>query len=127
MDQGNLLFYRNLGMSLVRANQVDKAIELWQEELKRPTRDELAILNDIAWLCATHPDKAVRNGQEALKLARQAVQESRGLVPETLDTLAAALAEEGQFIAAQGACGRAIALATAQHRPGNLPWRSKAA
>ncbi len=116
--QGNLPFFRNLGLSLVRAGQIDKAIELWLEELNRPTPDELAILNDIAWLRATHPDKALRNGQEALKLARQVVQESRGQIPETLDTLAAAYAEGGQFTAALEACRQAIALTTAQHRSG---------
>ena len=79
--RGDLLLCRNLGLSLVRANQVDEAVELWQEELKRPTPDELAILNDIAWLRATHPDKAVRDGPEAVKLARQAVQKTRRTGP----------------------------------------------
>lgn len=117
-DQCNWLFCRNLGLALVRANEVDKAIELWLEELNRPTPDELAILNDIAWLRATHPNRAFRNGPEAVKIARQAEEKTRGLVPEVLDALAAAHAEDGQFIAAQEACQRAIALAAAQHRTG---------
>ncbi len=116
--QCDLFFCRNLGLSLVRANQVDEAIELWQEELKRPTPDELAILNDIAWLRATHPNPAFRNGQEAVKIAGDLVRKSQGHIPETLDTLAAAEAEEGQFLAAQETCRRAIALANSQYRSG---------
>ena len=117
-NRGKPLFSRNLGLALVRANQIDRAIQLWQEEVQRPTPDELALLNDMAWLRATHPNKAFRNGQEALKLAHQAVQETSGHVPEILDTLAAAYAEEGQFSAAQEECQRAIDLAMAQRRRG---------
>ncbi len=112
------LFCRNIGRSLVRLGQVEPAITLWQAEVDRNVDDWLVILNDIAWLRATHPDKAIRNGPEAERLARQAVESTGGRVPEALDTLAAACAEEGHFGEAQEHCVRAIELAQAQRRSG---------
>ncbi|MDZ7668598.1 MAG: hypothetical protein U5Q16_03960 [Gammaproteobacteria bacterium] len=52
-------------------------------------------LNDYAWLLATSPFEQVRNGQQAVTLALQAV--SRNRSPGYLDTLAAAYAETGKF------------------------------
>jgi uncharacterized protein len=52
-------------------------------------------LNDYAWLLATSPFETIRNGQQALTLALQAVE--RQPTPSHLDTLAAAYAETGKF------------------------------
>ena len=75
--------------------------------------DQLSIGNDIAWLRATHPNPAFRDGPQALKMAEQLVQQSHAMIPEILDTLAAALADEKQFVGAEKVCERAISLATA--------------
>src|SRR5262249_33124197 len=65
----------------------------------------------LAWVLATHPDAAVRNPDEALRLARHATQASGNRDPEMLDTLAAAPAASGQLCDAIATSGRAPALA----------------
>jgi tetratricopeptide (TPR) repeat protein len=115
---GSALFCRNIGRSLVRLGQVEAAIELWQAEVDRNVEDWMAIANDIAWLRATYPDKMARHGAEAEKLARQIVEATGGRAPETLDTLAAACAEEGRFAEARDLCEQAIELAREQHHGG---------
>lgn len=65
-------------------------------------------LNDYAWLLATSPFDRVRNGQQALTLALQAVDRRR--VPAYLDTLAAAYAETGKFQQAVETQREALAL-----------------
>lgn len=52
-------------------------------------------LNDYAWLLATSSHDRIRNGQQALTLALQAVARQRSAA--YLDTLAAAYAETGKF------------------------------
>jgi TPR repeat protein len=58
-------------------------------------QNHVQALNDYAWLLATSAFDQVRNGQQALTLALQAVDRRR--IPAYLDTLAAAYAETGKF------------------------------
>ncbi len=51
----------------------------------------------MAWILATSVDSSVRNGSEALVLARRAAQLTAGKNPMALDALAAAYAETGKF------------------------------
>ena len=55
------------------------------------------MLNDLAWLLATHEDTEIRDGVEAVDLAERACQLVDYKVPVVVDTLAAAYAETGQF------------------------------
>src|SRR5439155_25185969 len=54
-------------------------------------------MNDLAWLLATHPDEKFRDPQESLHLAQNAYRISRSREPLSLDTVAAALADQGKF------------------------------
>ena len=65
----------------------------------------------LAWMLATCPDASVRNGAEAVAIARQLVQARRAPDPLLLTTLAAAYAETGQFPQAVATAERALALA----------------
>lgn len=67
--------------------------------------------NDLAWLLATSPDSTVRDPEEALRLATQAVTLSGGNDPTVLDTRATAEAAAGRFDAAVETERQAIALA----------------
>ena len=69
--------------------------------------------NNLAWVLATHPDKRVRNGNEAVRLAELAVKAKRGAAPGLLDTLAAAYAEDHRFEDAVTIARRAIEQAQA--------------
>jgi tetratricopeptide (TPR) repeat protein len=66
------------------------------EAALRLAPEDLMILNSLAWLLATCPDDAVRDGPRAVELAAKAVA-GAGDHPEPIDTLAAALAECGRF------------------------------
>lgn len=61
-----------------------------------------------AWLRATSRDADIRNGKKALNDAKQACKLSHNNDPQSLDTLAAAYAEVGDFEAAVDAEDRAI-------------------
>ena len=86
-----------------------RAADLWERVLARdpfhPVREQLA------WMRATHPDAALRDGTRALELARAMDDESGGKDPRRLGLLAAALAETGDFAAAHDAAMRASILA----------------
>ena len=71
-------------------------------------------MNQAAWLMATSSDASLRNGADAVELARRAVQLVGEREPTTLDTLAAAYAEAGRFPDAVQTARRALTLARQQ-------------
>jgi protein O-mannosyl-transferase len=84
-----------------------------RRELLRSRPDDVPLLNELAWLLATNPNESLRNGTEALELARRAERLSGGQKPAILATLAAAYANAGQFSEAIAAAQRALDLANA--------------
>jgi serine/threonine protein kinase len=64
-------------------------------------RGDLAALNNLAWIMATSADSAVRDGRTAVAFAEKAVAKTARKDPGTLDTLAAAYAEAGDFAKAE--------------------------
>ncbi len=104
-----------LGTALRRQGKFAEALAHWREGLRlRP--DNIILLNDTACLLATSPEASIRNGKEAVELAKKCVELSGGKVPEFLDTLAAAYAEAGQFPEAVKTAEEALALATSQKK-----------
>ncbi len=67
-------------------------------------------LSHAAWALATTPQRDLRDGQQALKLAERACQQSLQRVPWCLNVLAAAYAELGDFDRAQLWQRRALAV-----------------
>jgi Tfp pilus assembly protein PilF len=91
-----------------------EAIRHYQAALKaQPDQEE--VLNNLAWLLATCPEAAFRNGPEAVRLATRACELTRYGQPLLIGTLAAAQAEAGDFHAAIATAERATTLATALH------------
>lgn len=87
------LFRREL---LAKMQAWDKLAADCQEALTRDAKDANA-LNALARLRATCPDETFRNGQEAVELAQKASDLRQGKDAGSLDTLAAAYAEAGDF------------------------------
>ncbi len=101
----------NLALILTREGEFKQAAGHYEECLKNAPEDADATGN-LAWLYATCPDAAARNGARAVELARGFERlmggESGG--PRVFDILAAALAEDGQFEKAVEAARTSIRL-----------------
>ena len=67
--------------------------------------------NNLVWHLATHPDDEVRDGQEALRLVTDAIEQSGDTDALILDLLAAAQAECGLFDEAVTSARKAVAMA----------------
>jgi Flp pilus assembly protein TadD len=55
------------------------------------------VLNNLAWILASYPDAAIRNGAEAVRLAERACQLTEYQDATMISTLGAAYAEAGRF------------------------------
>jgi len=99
----------DLGALLASKGEVKEAIAAWRQTLSFDA-DNPDAANNIAWMRATAADADLRNGKEAVDLARLALR-SGGENPVSLRTLAAAQAENGQFEEAIAIAERAEALA----------------
>lgn len=111
-DPNNVNIYGQLGDALRRQGKNAEAAEQWRKATElQPSA--LSSVYQLAWLLATCPDAAVRNGADAVELASRAVQLSRGKDPAILGVLAAAYAENKQFSEAIEAADRAVAAASA--------------
>jgi tetratricopeptide (TPR) repeat protein len=86
----------SLGDALDAQGRTAEALEHWRAAIELEPNDAKA-LRRAAWVLATSPDAAIRNGGEALQFAVRAVELSAGKDARVLDTLAAAYAEKGQF------------------------------
>ena len=73
--------------------------------------DSSTILNDLAWLLATSPDPALRDGQNAVRFAEHGCALTGSKNPTLLSTLAAAYAEVGRFSDAINKGEEALSLA----------------
>ena len=107
----------NLAMALHGQGKIAEAAVQWREAV-RLQPNQVAFANCLAWVLATCPEASVRNGPEAVKLARRAVQLSGGREPAMLGTLAAAYAEAGRFAEAVQTARQALELATQQNNQG---------
>ena len=84
----------------------EKILKFWPENAE--------VKNNLAWVLATCPDAALRNGLRAVELATAADRSSGGANATVLDTLAAACAEAGQYTNAVAAARRALEAAAGQ-------------
>lgn len=111
LDPLNADYQRDWGRLLILAGDPQAAIERLRRALQlRP--HWIPAANDLAWLLATHPDDAVRDGAEAVRLAERNQSQSdlpAESVPGLLDTLAAAYAEAGRFDEATATAEKAAA------------------
>ena len=103
----------NLAAALVARARFGEAASHYRTVLRlQPTSADAC--NNLARLLATCPDASVRNGAEAIRLARYAVEDLGSRDPLVLDTLAAAYAEVGRFPDAIRVAQQAASLAAQQ-------------
>lgn len=102
----------NLGLALWASGKSREAVAQYHKVLELKPDWPIAA-KSLAWILATHKDKTLRNGPEALKWAQVAFRGKYQTDPEVLDTLAAAYAEGGQFAEAVRAARQALSLAEA--------------
>ncbi|MGA2265973.1 MAG: fused MFS/spermidine synthase [Phycisphaerae bacterium] len=105
-----------LGLLLYSQGQIRQAIEYCTRAVEAKP-DWVDAMNSLAWMLATSPDPALRNGAKALSLAER-VNQLVSNNAEILDTLAAALAETGQFDRAVSTARQAEALARSSGQGG---------
>jgi cytochrome c-type biogenesis protein CcmH/NrfG len=108
--------HNDLGVLLVQNGDVRGGIEQWKISLQLDPNDGNA-LNNLAWILATYPVEAIRDGKQAVELAGKATTLPGGTAPLVLRTLAAAYAEAGDFSNAIDTAQRALDLAAAQNNP----------
>ena len=90
--------------AVTRLGRHREAADAYRQAL-RTYPGEARLQGSLAWLLATSPDAEIRDGAESLIWAARAVEGAPG--PRSLETLAAAHAEAGDFPAAVGAATRA--------------------
>ena len=81
----------------VRKKKYQQAVSDLQRVAQMKTKRPEAALNSLAWLRATCPEPGMRDGKEAVQLAVKACDLSEWKNWGTIDTLAAAYAETGDF------------------------------
>ena len=93
---------------LLLANTPNGSVQL--KQIASLAFDSPKLLNELAWLFATHPNSTLRNGPEAVRLAERACAITSWKPPALLATLAAAYAETGRFSEAITTIQKALSL-----------------
>ncbi len=119
--------YLNVGEHADAVKDFEAALKLEPEDT--------AVLNNFAWVLATSPEDAVRDGERAVELATKAVELTEEKQAHILSTLAAAHAETGDFEAARKWSQKSVDLKDPEHTEQlakelasyqeNKPWRER--
>jgi tetratricopeptide (TPR) repeat protein len=113
LDPQNAEAHQILAESLFRRGRAREAILEYKAAL-RYHPDWESVMNNLAWLLATHPNRDIRDGPEAVRLAERACELTSGQNIWFLHTLAAAYAEAGKFTNAVNTVEAAKRLAAAR-------------
>jgi len=111
--------HRGLGLLLAVQHQPKQALEQFDIAIRLQPKLPDARRHK-AWLLATYPDERIRNGKEAVQLAKEAIELSRWKPPELWDTLGVAQAETSNFEEAIKAEEKAIEVARQVHSDDDL-------
>jgi tetratricopeptide (TPR) repeat protein len=113
LDPGNSEARVELGVAWSQVGRMDLAISDWEKTLESEP-DNLNAAYDLAWVYATFPDDAIRDGGKAVRWAEHALQLSGDKDPRIYRLLAAAYAENHQFDKAIETAQRGSELAVKQ-------------
>jgi tetratricopeptide (TPR) repeat protein len=115
IEPNNTIAHIQLALVWLSQERTDKAIEHYQKALSL-SPDSTVVLNNLAWILATHESSRFRDGARSVQLAEKACTLSGYKNAISLDTLAAAYAEEGRFHEALQTAQKASKLAVAEGR-----------
>jgi tetratricopeptide (TPR) repeat protein len=134
LDGENFLALRSRGDAYLGVGDHAAAANDFEAALKLEPDDSL-LLNNFAWVLATSPDDAVRDGKRAVELATKACELTEYKASHILSTLAAAYAETGDFDTARKWSQQAVDMNDPDHLDqlkaelasyqANKPWREK--
>jgi tetratricopeptide (TPR) repeat protein/mono/diheme cytochrome c family protein len=109
LDPGNAAVQSNLGAMARARGDIPEAINRFRQAVRlRP--DWVQAVGNLAWLLATSPSAALRDGNRAVNLAEHAADLTNRQSAGILDILAAAQAAAGRFDLAEATCEAALAL-----------------
>jgi len=140
-DPENTSALRTRGDTLLGLGKHAEAIRDYERAIEIGVDDpqlKSGILNNLAWVLATSPQDAVRDGKRAVELATEASELTEFKEPHILSTLGASYAESGDFEAAVKWSTQAVELAEEQEHDqleqleeelesfrAEKPWREK--
>jgi tetratricopeptide (TPR) repeat protein len=107
LDPQAIDVHNHRGIAFQNKKQYDKAIADFKEALRLDAKNVQAC-NNLAWLFATCPNQQQRSGKKAIEYATKACDWTKWKDAPSLDTLAAAYAENGQFDEAVKYQGQAL-------------------
>ena len=110
LDPEYVAAYDALGLLLQQQGKYAEAIKVIRRGLELGPK-HLQMTNNLAWLLATSPDAELRDGAEAVRLAKLSSEATKRENANFLDTLAVAYAEMGSFEQAMEVNERALKLA----------------
>jgi tetratricopeptide (TPR) repeat protein len=113
IDPNDADAHYNYGNTLLQLGRAREAVTQYSRALEL-NRDDVEAQNNLAWVLATCPDAAVRNGLQAVAIAERADSLTMRKSPVIGATLAAAYAECGRFADAVKTAERAFQLASAE-------------
>jgi len=120
LEPANLQLQLNLATALGELGQYFEARDLLRQTVQQAP-EQPAVHLALAWILAAAPDDAVRDGTAAITAARRACELTNYSEPQTIDALAAALAESGRYLEALETVERALALAERLKRTELIP------
>lgn len=109
----------NLAFIAIMENRTDEAIQHLRAAIQIQP-DMLLSLHMLAWILSTDGNPKIRNGAEAVQIAKAALAVAGDNDAEALETLACALAESGNFPAAVETARKALSVATASGQSGTV-------
>ena len=123
MDGTGAESFRALASASQNSGHYRQALQAWRRARELDPADRHAPMQ-LAFLLATCPDPALRDGAEALALAQEVAQ-ARPDDVGALDVLAAAQAEQGNWDEALATIRRALAIAEREQIPELAPLRER--
>ena len=103
------------GSALLNAGRESDAIFHFSETIRLDDSNYIA-MNNLAWIRASHPDPKLRDGAEAIRLAKRACELTEYKIYICVDTLAIAYAEAQQFTEAISTAEKALELANSANQ-----------